>query len=222
MLVKLRELTGAGMSDCNAALKEANWDFNAAQDIIRRKGLDIAKKKSTREAKEGQIISYIHAGGKLGVIVEINCESDFVARNDQFQTFARDIAMQIAAAFPLYVSPDQIPAERREREKANFQAIKSVCWLECIDYVAKHKCHNESLQKSKDLLGRRGCAAASFFVFWWFFFHLACGDKKASKECLGVPEACEANVDERENDCSDNAWVGNLHQIPPRVGFNVP
>ena len=119
-LLKLRELTGAGMMDCKQALTEAKGDLKAAQEIIRRKGLDIAKKKSTREAKEGQVISYIHGGGKLGVMVEINCESDFVGRNEVFQGFAKNIAMQIAAAHPLYVSPEQIPQDKLEREKANF------------------------------------------------------------------------------------------------------
>lgn len=121
-LLKLRELTGAGMMDCKAAMTEAKGDLKVAQDIIRRKGLDIAKKKSTREAKEGQIISYIHGAGKLGVMLEINCESDFVARNEQFQAFAKDVAMQIAAAYPLYVSSENIPAADLEKEKANFQA----------------------------------------------------------------------------------------------------
>ena len=119
-LLKLRELTGAGMMDCKAALDEAKGDLKAAQDIIRRKGLDIAKKKSTREVKEGQVASYIHAGGKLGVLVEINCESDFVAKNEQFQEFVRNIAMQIAASFPLYVSSQDIPAADMEREQRNF------------------------------------------------------------------------------------------------------
>ena len=119
-VLKLRELTGAGISDCKAALVEAKGDLKAAQDIIRKKGLDIAKKKSTREAKEGQIISYIHAGGKLGVMVEINCETDFVAKNETFQTFARDIAMQIAAAHPLYVRCEDIPESVMQSEKAIF------------------------------------------------------------------------------------------------------
>ncbi len=119
-LTRLRELTGAGMMDCKAALVEAGGDVKVAQDLIRKKGLDIAKKKSTREAREGQIVSYIHAGGKLGVLVEIDCESDFVAKNETFQTFARDIAMQIAAAHPLYVSAADIPAAELEREKAVF------------------------------------------------------------------------------------------------------
>lgn len=120
-LVKLRELTGAGMMDCKQALDEARGDLKEAQNILRKKGLDIAKKKSSREAKEGQIVSYIHAGGKLGILVEINCESDFVARNEIFQTFARDIAMQVAAAHPLYVSSENIPSADLAREKAQFE-----------------------------------------------------------------------------------------------------
>ena len=119
-LTKLRELTGAGMMDCKNALVEAGGDLKGAQDVIRKKGLDIAKKKSTREAREGQISSYIHAGGKLGVLLEVNCETDFVAKNETFQSFTRDIAMQIAAAHPLYVSPENIPAADLEKEKAIF------------------------------------------------------------------------------------------------------
>ncbi len=119
-LTKLRELTGAGMMDCKNALVEAGGDLKGAQDVIRKKGLDIAKKKSTREAREGQITSYIHAGGKLGVLLEINCETDFVAKNETFQSFIRDVAMQIAAAHPLYVSPENIPAADLEKEKAVF------------------------------------------------------------------------------------------------------
>lgn len=118
-LVKLRELTGAGMLDCSQALKEAGGDLKQAQEVIRRKGLDIAKKKSTREAKEGVIFSYIH-GNKLGVMLEINCESDFVARNEHFQELCKNMGMQIAAAFPLYVSQEDIPAEKLEKEKSNF------------------------------------------------------------------------------------------------------
>lgn len=119
-IVKLREMTGAGMMDVKKALVEANGNFEAAKDIIRKKGLDSAKKKASREVREGQVISYIHAGGKLGVLVEINCETDFVAKNDRFQEFARNVAMHIAAAFPLYVSADQIPVEVMDREKAVF------------------------------------------------------------------------------------------------------
>lgn len=120
-LVKLREMTGAGMMDCKKALEESGGDLKKAQEIIRKRGLDIAKKKSSREVKEGQIASYIHAGGKLGVVVEINCETDFVARNEVFQTFSRDIAMQIAAAHPLYVCAEEIPAADLEKEKSIFE-----------------------------------------------------------------------------------------------------
>ena len=120
-LVKLRELTGAGMMDCNKALKEAEGDLTKAQELIRKRGLDIAKKKSTREAKEGQVIPYIHAGGKLGGIVEINCETDFVARNDDFQSFARDIAMHIAAVQPLYVRSEDIDEAQLAKEKEMFE-----------------------------------------------------------------------------------------------------
>jgi elongation factor Ts len=119
-LTKLRELTGAGMMDCKNALVEAGGDLKGAQDVIRKKGLDIAKKKSTREAREGQITAYIHAGGKLGVLLEVNCETDFVAKNEIFQSFIRDIAMQIAAAHPLYVGPGDIPAAEFEKEKSVF------------------------------------------------------------------------------------------------------
>lgn len=119
-LTKLREMTGAGMMDCKNALVEAGGDLKGAQDVIRKKGLDIAKKKSSREAREGQITSYIHSGGKLGVLLEINCETDFVAKNETFQSFIRDVAMQIAAAHPLYVSPSDIPAADLEREKSVF------------------------------------------------------------------------------------------------------
>ncbi|MFA7255920.1 MAG: translation elongation factor Ts [Candidatus Omnitrophota bacterium] len=119
-LTKLRELTGAGMLDCKNALVEAKGDLKGAQDVIRKRGLDIAKKKSTREAREGQIVSYIHAGGKLGVLLEVNCETDFVAKNESFQSFIRDVAMQIAAAHPLYVNPENIPAADLEKEKSIF------------------------------------------------------------------------------------------------------
>ena len=119
-IVKLRELTGAGMMDVKKALVEANGNFEAAKDIIRKKGLDSAKKKSSREVREGQVVTYIHAGGKLGVLLEVNCETDFVAKNERFQDFTRDVAMHIAAAFPLYVSADQIPEDVMAREKAVF------------------------------------------------------------------------------------------------------
>ena len=102
-IVKLRESTGAGMMDCKQALAEAKGDVEKARGILKKKGLDIARKKSGRQAREGQIASYVHAGGKIGVLVEVNCETDFVARNEFFQRFARDVAMQVAAL------PEDVP-----------------------------------------------------------------------------------------------------------------
>ena len=96
-IVKLREITGAGIMDCKKALAEAKGDFEKARGVLRKKGLAAAQKKSDRAVKEGQVISYVHAGGKIGVLVEINCETDFVARNEIFQRFARDVALQVAA-----------------------------------------------------------------------------------------------------------------------------
>jgi elongation factor Ts len=96
-IVKLRELTSAGIMECKRALAEAHGNFEKAQEILKARGLEVAKKKEGREAKEGQVVSYVHAGGKIGVLIEVNCETDFVARNETFQRFARDVAMQVAA-----------------------------------------------------------------------------------------------------------------------------
>lgn len=105
---ELRNETGAGIMACKRALQEAKGDFQIAKDLLRKRGFEIATKKAGREAKEGQVFSYIHAGGKIGVLVEIDCETDFVARNSEFQQFGRDIAMQIAAASPIFVSSEEI------------------------------------------------------------------------------------------------------------------
>lgn len=106
-ILKLRETTGAGIMDCKRALLAAAGNYELAQEILKQKGLDAAKKKSAREAKEGQVVSYIHAGGKIGVLLEVNCETDFVARNEVFQRFARDVAMQVAAQPEAAPLPDQ-------------------------------------------------------------------------------------------------------------------
>jgi elongation factor Ts len=106
---ELREKTNAGMMDCKRALTEANGDLAAAEDILRKKGIASAGKKSSRTAKEGAIASYIHLQGKVGVLVEINCETDFVAKNDTFRDFVKDVTLHIAAANPLYVSREQVP-----------------------------------------------------------------------------------------------------------------
>ncbi len=114
---QLRELTSAGIMDCKKALADAGGDLQKAVEILRKKGIDTASKKSIRQAKDGSIASYIHMGGKIGVLVEVNCETDFVARTEDFQNFVKDVAMQIAAASPLYVSREDVPAEWIEKEK---------------------------------------------------------------------------------------------------------
>ncbi len=116
-VVKLRASTGAGMMDCKKALTESNGDFDKAVIWLREKGIAAAAKKADRIAAEGAVGSYIHMGGKIGVLVEINCETDFVARSAQFQTLLKDIAMQIAAANPKYVTIEEVPAEEVEKEK---------------------------------------------------------------------------------------------------------
>jgi elongation factor Ts len=108
---ELREKTGAGMMDCKKALTEAGGDFAKAEEVLRKKGLAAAAKKSSRAATEGAVASYIHMGGKIGVLVEVNCETDFVARTEGFQTLVKDIAMQIAAANPLHVRREEVPPE---------------------------------------------------------------------------------------------------------------
>jgi elongation factor Ts len=117
----LRERTGAGMMDCKGALVEANGDVDKAIEILRVKGQAQAAKRGARTASEGVVQSYVHATGKIGVLVEINCETDFVARNDDFQEFARDVALHIAAAAPLYVSEEEVPEEERQRELRIFE-----------------------------------------------------------------------------------------------------
>ncbi len=121
-LVKdLRQRTGAGVNDCKAALLEANGSMEAAIDYLRRKGLATAAKKAGRIATDGLVSSYIHAGGKMGVLVEVNCETDFVAKTEDFQTFVKNIAMHIAAANPQYIRREEIPQEILERERAIYR-----------------------------------------------------------------------------------------------------
>jgi elongation factor Ts len=117
-LVKdLREKTGAGMMDCKKALAEASGDFEKAIEYLRKKGIASASKKAGRTAKEGVVSSYIHGEGRVGVLLEINCETDFVARTEQFRTLVKDVAMHIAAANPTYVRPADVPAEVVAKEK---------------------------------------------------------------------------------------------------------
>ena len=117
MIKDLRARTGSGMADCKKALVECEGDVDKAIEFLRKKGLAKAAKKASRAATEGLVHSYIHSGGRIGVLVEINCETDFVARGDDFQQFAKDVAMQIAAMSPEYVRQDEIPAEVIEKER---------------------------------------------------------------------------------------------------------
>ncbi len=122
---ELRERTGAGMMDCKRALQDANGDIDKAIELLRERGLAAAAKKTGRIAAEGIVDSYIHFGGKIGVLVEVNCETDFVAKTDEFKSFVRDIAMHIAAANPQYLSREDVPQEvvDKEREILRIQAL---------------------------------------------------------------------------------------------------
>ncbi|MBD3310971.1 MAG: translation elongation factor Ts [Candidatus Magasanikbacteria bacterium] len=114
---KLRQQTGAGMLDCKKAIDEAAGNFDKAVEILRKKGVAKAAKRSEKVAAEGLVHSYIHAGGKIGVLVEVNCETDFVAKNESFKDLVNDVAMHIAASAPLYVSKEEVPAELIDKEK---------------------------------------------------------------------------------------------------------
>jgi elongation factor Ts len=117
LIKDLRERTGAGMSDCKKALTEVGGDMDKAIDYLRTKGLAKAAKKAGREATEGAVVSYIHGGGRIGVLVEVNCETDFVARNEDFQGFTREVALQIAAMNPQFVRKDEVSQEFIDRER---------------------------------------------------------------------------------------------------------
>lgn len=122
MVKELREKTGAGMMDCKEALTAENGDFEKAIDYLRKKGMSAATKRSSKAAKDGTISSYIHMRGRIGVLVELNCETDFVGKTDDFQTLARDIAMHVAASNPLYVRSEEIPQGALEREKEIYRS----------------------------------------------------------------------------------------------------
>ena len=122
LVKQLRDLTGAGMMECKAALQEANGDLEEARTILRKRGLAQAAKKSGRSTSEGLIGTYLHAGGKIGVLVELNCESDFVARTEDFQTLLKELALQVAASSPQYVRREDVPADVLDRERAIYRA----------------------------------------------------------------------------------------------------
>jgi elongation factor Ts len=122
LVKKLRDRTGAGFMECKAALTEGNGDLEAATTVLRKRGLAQAAKKAGRATSQGSVGSYIHMGGKIGVLVEVNCESDFVARTDQFAALVKELAMHIAAADPRFVRRDEVPAEALEKEREIYRA----------------------------------------------------------------------------------------------------
>lgn len=141
MVKELRDKTNAGMMDCKKALTETEGDLEKAVDLLRQKGLAVAQKRADRATSEGIVECYIHAGGKLGVMVEVGCETDFVAKTDDFQAFARDIAMHVAASNPVAVSREEIPAEMidREREIYKAQALDSGKPENIVDKIVSGK-----------------------------------------------------------------------------------
>ena len=141
MVKELRDRTGAPMMDCKGALQEADGDIEKAIDILRTKGLSAAAKKAGRATSEGAVGQYVHAGGKLGVLLEVNCETDFVARTDDFQDLVRDLAMHIAAAAPQFVSRDEVSADVLERESEIFrqQALEMGKPENVIDRIVEGK-----------------------------------------------------------------------------------
>lgn len=141
MVKEIRDRTGAPFIDCKKALEEVGGDFDKAIEILKIKGVAKASKKVGRETPEGTIVTYVHAGGKIGVMVEVNCETDFVARNDDFQAFAKEVAMQIAASNPRYVSREDVPEAELEKEKEimKAQVIESGKPAEIADKIAEGK-----------------------------------------------------------------------------------
>ncbi len=126
LVKELRDRTGAGFMDCKKALLEADGDIDKAVAVLRDRGLAAAAKKAGRDAREGLVSSYIHTGGRVGVLIEVNCETDFVARTDEFQKLVRDLAVQVAGLAPLYVDQERVPAVDLEAKKAELAADKSV------------------------------------------------------------------------------------------------
>ncbi len=141
MVKELRDKTGAGIMDCKAALTESDGNIEAAIDFLRKKGIATAKKRAGRAASEGTIQSYIHMGGKIGVMVEVNCETDFVAKNDDFRDFAKNIAMHIAATNPVGIIPEDVPEDIIEKEKDIYraQALETGKPENILDKIAEGK-----------------------------------------------------------------------------------
>jgi elongation factor Ts len=141
MVKDLRERTGAGMMDCKAALDASDGDLQGAIEHLRKKGLADAAKKAHRDARDGAVVSYIHPGGKIGVLVEVNCETDFVARTDDFQHLVKDVAMQVAAANPIYVTRAEVPGAvvEKEREIYRQQMVDQQKPPQVIDKIVEGK-----------------------------------------------------------------------------------
>jgi elongation factor Ts len=139
LVKQLRDKTNAGMMDCKKALVETDGDLEKAEDLLRKKGIASASKKASRSAKEGVVASYIHLQGKVGVLVEVNCETDFVAKNEIFREFVKDITLHIAAAHPLYVSRDQVAADMIEREREIYRAQVKGKPANVIDKIVEGK-----------------------------------------------------------------------------------
>lgn len=138
---ELREKTGAGMMDCKKALVESDGDFDKAVTLLREKGLSAAAKKTGRVTAEGLVDSYIHMGGKIGVLIEVNCESDFVAKNEDFKDFVRNLCMQIAAANPLYISREEVSQEDMQKESEIYrnQALREGKPEKVVDKIVEGK-----------------------------------------------------------------------------------
>ena len=141
LVKELREKTGAGIMDCKQALSESEGEISAAVDFLRKKGLATARKRAGRAATEGTIQSYIHMGGKIGVMVEISCETDFVAKTDDFREFAKNIAMHVAASNPVGIAPEDVPDEitRKEKEIYRAQALEAGKQGNIVDKIAEGK-----------------------------------------------------------------------------------
>jgi elongation factor Ts len=130
LIKELREITSSSVAHCKKALEESKGDIKKAAVLLRKQGLEIAAKKQSRAAKEGRIEAYVHHGNKIGVLLEVSCESDFVARNESFIQFTKDVAMQVAATSPLYLKKEDVPAEVLEHEKSKEDFYKNHCLLE--------------------------------------------------------------------------------------------
>ena len=159
---ELRDRTGAGVMDCKAALEASKGDLEGAVEHLRKKGLADAAKKQHREAKDGVVHAYIHPGSKIGVLVEVNCETDFVARTDDFQQLVKDLAMQVAAASPLYVSREQVPGSVVEKEREIYTIAYTLSLHDALPILMDCKTALEAaggdLDKAAELLRKKNIA----------------------------------------------------------------